>query len=340
MVLTAYHVVQGADEITVEFPDGSKAPGVMLGRDLGRDLAIVSVERDGLRAVPFADADALSIGQTLIKLGYGAGQQGAPAVTQGIISALLEPTRTDPALVQTDSAVNPGDSGSPLITGGGRIAAIATAKLVAVQIEGVSFGTLMESGDALVHRMIEGETVCQPQPTLTDEATDPEWTYRNNDWGWFAQLPSGYNYYNVDGFAAFYRDGAYRYPLNVRSRWPVDVIVYNPWLKTSYANAEGLVDAVLGYWASDDGLGYEIYRRGGVREVCRGSEIAWEQDFTLVNPRTVGGFTERNRFMVVDGGSLWYLLRVATWPDRFERYQEETDTILYTFRFNRTPLSP
>ena len=84
------------------------------------------------------------------------------------------------------------------------------------------------------------------------------------------------------------------------------------------------------------------YGESGVREVCRGDDIAWELDFTAIGPEQseTGYFVERNRFMVVDGGPLWYLLRVATWPDRFERYEEETDTFLYTFRFNRTPLSP
>ena len=346
MVLTAYHVVQGADEITVEFSDGSKESAEMLGRDIGRDLAIVNIPRTGLAVVPFADTDELQVGQTLMKLGYGAGQRGAPAATQGVISALHEPTRISPAQVQTDSAVNAGDSGSPLITRDGRIAGIATSKLVSVQVEGVSFGSLMQDGSALVDRMIGGETVCQPAPTLVAAATDPSRTYRNKDWGWFAQFPASFTPILQDGLNVFYLSGTYLYPNNRRSRWPVDVIVYNPFLKSTYPTAESLLNTWTSYWRTSEGLTVNTY--GGVREVCRGSEIAWELDLTLIkldsNPGAAAGdgWVERDRLMVVDAGVAWFLLRVAAWPERFEvgRIQAGFDTILYTFRFNQQPLSP
>ncbi len=343
MVLTAYHVVQGAAEITVEFSDGSKESAEMLGRDIGRDLAIVNIPRTGLAAVPFADTDELQIGQTLMKLGYGVGQRGAPAATQGVISALHEPTRISPAQVQTDSAVNAGDSGSPLITSDGRIAGIATSKLVSVQVEGVSFGSLIQDG-SVVERMIGGETVCQPAPALVAAATDSGRTYRNAEWGWFAQLPSSFTPLLEDGVNLFYLSGAYQYPTDRRSRWPVDVIVYNPFLKSTYATAEGLLNAWTNYWRADEGLTVNTY--GGVREVCRGSEIAWELDLTLIKPDSIlgaaagDGWVERDRLLVVDAGVAWFFLRVAAWPERFESRQDQFDTILYTFRFNQKPLSP
>ena len=344
MVLTAYHVVQGAAEITVEFSDGSKESAEMLGRDIGRDLAIVNIPRTGLAAVPFADVDELQIGQTLMKLGYGAGQRGAPAATQGVISALHEPTRISPAQVQTDSAVNPGDSGAPLITENGRIGAIATAKLVDVQIEGVSFGSLIDDGAVLMDRMIGGEVVCQPQPTLTDAATNPETTCRNDEWGWYVQVPNRYEAFEHESGTTFYRSGAGQWSLDVRSRWPSNVLVYNPTRKGTFASAEDLMGAVLSYWASEE-VGYEVDLQRGVREVCRGSDLSWEQDFTITSSSE--DFTERSRFMVIDGGSAWHLLWVTTWPEHRERYgqeyenwEKETDTILYTFRFHEEPLSP
>ncbi len=344
MVLTAYHVVQGAAEITVEFSDGSKESAEVLGRDIGRDLAIVNIPRTGLAPVPFADPDSLQIGQTLVKLGYGVSLQGGVGVTRGIISAFLEPTRTDPALVQTDSAVNPGDSGAPLITEDGRIGAIATAKLVDVRVEGVSFGSLIEDGAVLMDRMIGREVVCQPQPTLTAAATNPETTYRNDDWGWFVQVPNRYEAIEHEGGTTFYRSGAGQWSLDVRSRWPSNVLVYNPFRKGAFASAEELIGAVLTYWVSEE-VGYEVGLQRGVREVCRGSDLSWEQDFTITSSSE--DFTERSRFMVIDGGSVWHLLWVTTWPEHRERYgqeyenwEKETDTILYTFRFHEEPLSP
>ena len=144
----------------------------------------------------------------------------------------------------------------------------------------------------------------------------------------------------------FYLSGTYLYPNNRRSRWPVDVIVYNPFLKSTYPTAESLLNTWTSYWRTSEGLTVNTY--GGVREVCRGSEIAWELDLTLIkldsNPGAAAGdgWVERDRLMVVDAGVAWFLLRVAAWPERFEvgRIQAGFDTILYTFRFNQQPLSP
>ena len=180
LILTAYHVVQGASEIKVILPDGNTETGTMLGKDIGRDLAVVRIARTGLTAVPFAPVSSLQVGQPVIKLGYGAGQRGLPAATMGVISAILEPTRMSPALLQVDSALNPGDSGGPLLTRDGDIAAIATAKLVGTTIEGVGYGSIVPDA-VTVAAMIEGDTVCQPAPELVNLETKTV-TYRQNVW--------------------------------------------------------------------------------------------------------------------------------------------------------------
>ncbi len=335
IVLTAYHVVRGASSIIVEFPDGSREEGVLRGRDIGRDLAVISAKRTGLNAIPFADPGELRVGQSLIKLGYGAGVEGTAAVTFGVVSTLLEPTRVTPARVQTDNAISSGDSGAPLITRDGRMVAVVTTKLIGIHIEGISYGSLLENGDSLVDRMAEGEVICQPAPPLTPAAADASSTYRNSDWGWFIQLPTHYSYLDFERGALFHRSDEPVYPVDARSQWPALVYVYPPWLKTAYPSAEALISAALRVF-EDQGLG--IHPRNSVREVCRGSDLSWEQDFRLVNQ--VRGYVEENRFLVVDDGSLWYLLHVVTWPNQLDRYSEETDTILYSFRSNRTPLEP
>ena len=309
----------------------------MLGKDIGRDLAVVQIAQTGLTAVPFAPASSLQVGQPVIKLGYGAGQRGLPSATMGVISAIHEPTRMSPASLQVDSAINPGDSGGPLLTRDGDIAAIATAKLVGTAIEGVGYGSIVPDA-VTIAAMIEGDTVCQLAPELVNLETKTV-TYRQNVWGWYVQKPNLYstvNDRNAGEYTLFYLGGEYSYPTNVRSRWPIDIWVYNPYTKGRYPSAESLATA---WFASFDGDFYDIRMIRSLREVCRGDEIAWELDYTLVRTRS-GEWVERNRIMIVDGGSLWYILRVAAWPERFDFRQNETDTFLYTFRFDRTPLLP
>ena len=337
LILTAYHVVQGASEIKVILPDGNTETGTMLGKDIGRDLAVVRIARTGLTAVPFAPVSSLQVGQPVIKLGYGAGQRGLPAATMGVISAILEPTRMSPALLQVDSALNPGDSGGPLLTRDGDIAAIATAKLVGTAIEGVGYGSIVPDA-VTVAAMIEGDTVCQPAPELVNLETKTV-TYRQNVWGWYVQKPNLYSIVNEresGEYTLFYLGGEYSYPTDVRWRWPIVVRANNPYTKGRYPSAQSLANALLASYDSDY---YEIRTIRSLTEVCRGDEIAWESDYTLL--RTRGGeWVERNRIMIVDGGSFWYLLQVGAWPGRFDFRQNETDTFLYTFRFDRTPLLP
>ena len=340
LILTAYHVVEGASEIKVILPDGNTETGTMLGKDIGRDLAVVRIARTGLTAVPFAPASSLQVGQPVIKLGYGAGQRGLPAATMGVMSAILEPTRMSPALLQVDSALNPGDSGGPLLTRDGDIAAIATAKLVGTAIEGVGYGSI--APDAVtVAAMIEGDTVCQPAPELVDLETKT-FTYRQNVWGWYVQTPNLYSTVNerdAGEYTLFYQSGEYSYPTNVRWRWPIVVQIYNPYTKGRYPSAQSLANAFL---ASYDDDSYDIRMIRSLQEVCRGDEIAWEMDYILerTRDRGLGEWVERTRIMIVDGGSLWYILQVAAWPERFDFRQNETDTLLYTFRFDSMPLLP
>jgi putative serine protease PepD len=126
-ILTDQHVVSGANQITVTFPDGVKASASVIGSDTGADLAVIrvnNVNSSELHPLPFGDSSALQVGDSVVAIGSPFGL--ANTVTAGIVSALgrtiTAPNQfTIPNAVQTDAAINPGNSGGPLINAAGQV---------------------------------------------------------------------------------------------------------------------------------------------------------------------------------------------------------------------------
>ncbi|WP_372495068.1 S1C family serine protease [Micromonospora phytophila] len=130
-VITNDHVVAGAaGKASVIFNDGSSAPATVVGQDPESDIAVIKVSRTGLRPVEFGDSDALAVGDPVLAMGSPLSL--ANTVTAGIVSALDRtmqagepggPTRYY-AAIQTDAAVNHGNSGGPLVDGAGRVVGV------------------------------------------------------------------------------------------------------------------------------------------------------------------------------------------------------------------------
>ena len=127
-VLTNNHVVQAADEIAVALPDGRKLPARVVGADPETDLAVLRVDAAGLPAVTFGRSETLAVGDVVLAIGnpFGVGQ----TVTMGIVSALgrnnLGINRYE-NFIQTDAAINQGNSGGALIDTRGNLVGINTA---------------------------------------------------------------------------------------------------------------------------------------------------------------------------------------------------------------------
>jgi serine protease Do len=128
-ILTANHVVDGADEIKVALPNGGKEfTAKVVGTDPPTDVAVLKISADDLPAVTLADSDKLEVGDVVLAIGnpFDVGQ----TVTMGIVSAL---GRTSLQLneyenfIQTDAAINPGNSGGALVDAEGRLVGINTA---------------------------------------------------------------------------------------------------------------------------------------------------------------------------------------------------------------------
>ena len=131
-VMTNDHVVEGAgtQNVTAVFSDGSTATGKLVGQDPESDIAVIKLNRDGLTPVEFGDSDAIAVGDPVLAIGSPLSL--ANTVTAGIVSAVDrtiqagEPGGTVRyyAAIQTDAAVNQGNSGGPLVDAGGRVVGV------------------------------------------------------------------------------------------------------------------------------------------------------------------------------------------------------------------------
>jgi serine protease Do len=121
-VMTNHHVVEGADEIIVTLPDKREFKARLIGSDRRTDVALVKIDATGLPTVPIGDPAKLKVGEWVIAIGSPFGLDNT--VTAGIVSAKGRETGDYLPFIQTDAAVNPGNSGGPLINMRGEVVGI------------------------------------------------------------------------------------------------------------------------------------------------------------------------------------------------------------------------
>lgn len=137
LIMTNEHVVGSAFSVKVKLYDGTTLNGRVLRRDAVSDAALVKLEGDisNISGLPICHTDVVRVGQAVVAIGNPLSLSNT--VTQGIVSGFRHsPSRS---LIQTDTAVNPGNSGGPLLNRNGTVIGIVTEKIVSEGIEGLSF---------------------------------------------------------------------------------------------------------------------------------------------------------------------------------------------------------
>ncbi len=128
VIVTNNHVIEGADEITVNLNDGTKLTATLIGTDKKTDIAVLKVEPESpLRALPFGNSEVLRVGDWVMAIGNPFGLGGT--VTVGIVSARNRDIKSGPYdnFIQTDASINRGNSGGPLFNMDGEVIGINTA---------------------------------------------------------------------------------------------------------------------------------------------------------------------------------------------------------------------
>ncbi|MGN0803422.1 MAG: S1C family serine protease [Candidatus Faecivicinus sp.] len=204
-ILTNYHVVEDGDVFTIKWLDGTEMDCELLGYDDGTDIAVLEFKEpapDGALPIPLGDSDALQIGELAIAIGNpGAGDETLfGTVTAGIISGLEREANANNftrsvSVIQTDAAINTGNSGGALLNSKGQLVGIPTLKYMYsydVVFEGLGFCIPINTIKDYITQIIETGVVVRPRMGMTVAAVDgPDEPMKNYP-------PAGVQVYEVE----------------------------------------------------------------------------------------------------------------------------------------------
>ncbi len=178
-ILTNYHVIEGAQKVTVSFGGEKNYPATVVGGDPDTDLAVIKLDNPppNLTVIPFGDSDKLVVGQKVLAIGNPFGLDRT--LTTGVISGLQRPIRARnnrpiDAAIQTDASINPGNSGGPLLDKYGKMIGINSQILSpAGGSVGVGFAVPVNTAKRVVPQLLQFGEVRRPKlgaslPSIAD----------------------------------------------------------------------------------------------------------------------------------------------------------------------------
>ena len=179
----SYYQISEASKITVTlFGDTTEYEASIVGKDEETDLAVIKIDKTGLTKAEFADSDSIKVGEFAMAVGNPVGMDST--VTCGIVSAVnREVTDSDGktyTLIQTDAAINSGNSGGALVNSEGKVIGINTLKLSGTGIEGIGFAIPINSTTDVTSQLIEYSKVKRPYIGITGMDLTEELAKANN----------------------------------------------------------------------------------------------------------------------------------------------------------------
>ena len=254
-IITNTHVITDestgavADTITVRLTDGNTYPADVVGYDSDADIAIIKIAATGLTAAQCGDSDKLTVGEELLVVGNPLGELGG-TVTNGIVSATereIEVNGVKMNLIQTNAAVNPGNSGGGMFNMKGQLVGIVNAKSSGTGIEGLGFAIPIDEALSVTEQLLEYGYV-RGKPMIGVTFTEVS----NNNFLFYYNIKAGVY---VDSLTEGYNDKV----LEVGDR----IVAVNGTTISSSSEIKAIVTSS----AVGDKLTFQVERNGKLTEV-------------------------------------------------------------------------